>query len=72
MGWPKNTKFQGDNFVDQLPKFEEVQSVSTTLVQDEKSTIGELIDCQNYSDYVKLVRVTCYVVHFVKSVRKMK
>ncbi|CAB3993181.1 Hypothetical predicted protein [Paramuricea clavata] len=71
-GWPKNTKFQGDNFVDQLPEFEEVQSVSTTLVQDEKSTIGELIDCKNYSDYEKLVRVTCYVVRFVKSVRKMK
>ena len=59
MGWPKNTKCQGDNFVDQLPKFEEVQCVSTTFVQDEKSTIGELIDCQNYSDYEKLVRVTC-------------
>ncbi|CAB3996929.1 Hypothetical predicted protein [Paramuricea clavata] len=71
-GWPKNTKFQGDNFAAQLPEFEEIQSVSTTLVQDEKSTIGELIDCQNYSDYEKLVRVTCYVVRFVKSVRKMK
>ncbi|CAB4036344.1 Hypothetical predicted protein, partial [Paramuricea clavata] len=45
-GWPKNTKFQGDNFAAQLPEFEEIQSVSTTLVQDEKSTIGELIDCQ--------------------------
>lgn len=71
-GWPKNTKFQRDNFVDQLPEFEEVQSVSTTLVQDEKSTIGELIDCQNYSDYGKLVHVTCYVVRFIRSVRKMK
>ncbi|CAB4015915.1 Hypothetical predicted protein [Paramuricea clavata] len=51
---------------------QEVQSVSTTLVQDEKSTIGELIDCQNYSDFEKLIRVTYYVVRFVKIVRKMK
>ena len=46
--------------------------MSTTLVQNEKSTIGKLIDCQNYSDYEKLVRVTCYVVRFVKCLRKMK
>ena len=40
-GWPKNAKFQGDNIVDQSSEFAEVLPVSTTLVQDEKSTIGE-------------------------------
>ena len=70
--WPKNAKFQPNNFLDQSPEFEEVQSVSTTLVQDEKSAIGEAIDCQNYSDYEKLIRVTCYVVRFVRNLRKGK
>ena len=64
--WPKNAKFQVDNLVDQSTEFGEVQSVFATLIQVEKSKIGELIDCENYSDYDKLVRMTWYVVHFAK------
>ena len=70
--WPKNAKFQADNLVDQSTEFEEIQSVFATLIQVEKSKIGELIDCGNYSDYDKLVRVTCYVIHFAKNLQKKK
>ena len=70
--WPKNVKFQADNFVDQSTEFEEVQPVSAILIQVEKSKIGELIYCENYSDYDKLVRVTCYVVRLAKNLQKKK
>ena len=68
--WPKNAKFQAESFVDQSTEFKEVQPVSATLIQVEKSKIGKRIDCENYSDNDKLVRVTCYVVCFAKNLQK--
>ena len=46
--------------------------MSAILIQVEKSKIGELIYCENYSDYDKLVRVTCYGVRFAKNLQKKK
>ena len=69
--WPEQKNFALLNFeFSDIGKIKKIKKVTTHLVEDSVEGLGNVIRPEDHSDLLKLLRVTCHILRFIRRTQK--